>query len=237
MLGGGLEPGTSTLITGNSGTGKTTLSMTVVTRAAALGLRSIVYTFDEGAAEMVDRADAVGLPIRSYVDAGLISIRRVNPLLLYPDEFAAWIRAEVEGLGTRVVVIDSVNGYSQSMPDERHLGGHMHQLIGYLNRMGVTTLLVNEVSDLIGRFVLTQFGISYMADNVIILRYYEYEGSIHKAIGVLKKRLSGHEKSLRSFAVTGNGVVVGDDLPMLRGILRGEAWPNGSAGPRGDSDG
>ena len=135
-------------------------------------------------------------------------------------------------------MIDSLNGYNQSMPDENYLGGHMHQLIGYLNKMGVCTLLVNEVSELIGTFSATQFGISYMADNVIVIRYYEYNGSIRKAIGTLKKRLSSHEKWLRSYEVTGDGVIIGEKLPMLRGILRGEATRvDFPGGPEADHDG
>ncbi len=223
MLGGGFDRGTCTLITGNAGVGKTTLGSTVLAQAAANGERCVLYSFDEGLAEIVYRAESIGLELRSHIDSGLLQLRKINPLLLYPDEFAAWVRVEVERMGTKIVMIDSLNGYNQSMPGEKYLGGHMHQLITYLNRMGVTTLLINEVSAMVGDCTITQFGLSYMADTVLVLRYYEYRGAIHKAIGTLKKRLSDHEKTLRSFELTGRGLVVGNTLPNLRGILRGEA--------------
>ncbi len=237
MLGGGFDRGTSNLITGNAGAGKTTLGMSVIAQAVANGERCALYTFDEGPAEIIYRSESIGLKIQGAIDSGLLQIRKVNPLLLYPDEFASWVRVEVEEMGTKVVMIDSLNGYGQSMPDEKYLGGHMHQLIGYLNRMGLTTILVNEVSSLVGDFSSTQFGLSYMADTVVIIRYYEYEGAIRKAIGTLKKRMSDHEKSLREFEVTERGLVVGNTLPNLRGILRGEASRSASfLESRGDPD-
>ena len=228
MLGGGLDRGTCTLITGNAGVGKTSLGTAVLAHAVARGDRCALYTFDEGPAEIIYRSEAIGLEVRKAIADGLLVIKKVNPLLLYPDEFAAWVRTEVEERDARMVMIDSLNGYNQSMPDENYLNGHMHQLIGYLNRMGVTTILVNEITTLVGDLSATQFGISYMADNVVMIRYYEYDGSIHKAIGTIKKRLSGHEKFLREFDVTGDGVIVGNTLPNMTGILRGEA----TRGPR-----
>ncbi len=223
MLGGGLDRGTCTLITGNSGAGKTSLGMAVIAQAVSRGERCVLYTFDEGPAEIIYRSTAIGVKVQQALDEGLLRIQKINPLLLYPDEFASWVRVEVEERQTRLVMIDSLNGYNQSMPDEKYLGRHMHQLIGYLNQMGVTTLLVNEVSVMTGEFAATEFGISYMADTVIVIRFYEYGGEIHKAIGTIKKRLSDHEKTLRKFSVTSAGVVVGNTLPNLRGILRGEA--------------
>ena len=234
MLHGGFDRGTSTLITGNAGVGKTSVGMSVMAQAGAEGLRCAFYAFDEGPAEITYRSESIGMNLQALVDKDLLCIRKVNPLLLYPDEFARWIRVEVEQRGTRVVMIDSLNGYNQSMPDEKSLGRHMHQLIGYLNRMGVTTILINEVSSLVGDFSATQFGISYLADSVLILRYYEYAGAIHRAIGTLKKRLSGHESTLRSFHVSEQGLVVGEPLPKLRGILRGEAIWSDSAVASGD---
>ncbi len=223
MLSGGLDRGTSTLLTGNAGVGKTTLGMSFLAQAARRGEKSILYSFDEGPAEVAYRCQAIGMDIRSMIEGDLIRLKKVNPLLLYPDEFASWIRGEVEGRGTRIVMIDSLNGYRESMPDETYLVGHMHQLIGYLNRMGVTTILVNELSNLTGDFTATNFGLSYLVDAVIVLKYYEFGGALHKAIGTLKKRMSSHEKSLRSFDITVDGLEVGDPLPRLRGILRGEA--------------
>jgi len=236
MLGGGIDRGTCTLITGNAGVGKTTLGSTIIAQAAANGERCLMYSFDEGAAETLYRAESVGLRLQSYIDSGLLELREINPLLLYPDEFAAWVRDAVERRNVKIVMIDSLNGYNQSMPDEKYLGGHIHQLITYLNRMGVNTILINQVSTMIDDFAMSQFGLSYMADSVVVLRYYEYQGAIHKAVGVLKKRLSNHEKTLRSFNLTSQGLVVGNPLPNLRGILRGEAdqtvFNSGSEGDR-----
>ncbi len=223
MLGGGFDRGTCTLITGNAGVGKTTLGLTIIAQAAALSERCALYTFDEGSAELVHRAESVGLKLRGILDSGLLELREINPLFLYPDEFAAWVRVEVEEKGTKVVMIDSLNGYNQSMPDENYLSGHMHQLITYLNRMGVTTFLINEIATLVGDFSITQYGLNYLADTVLVLRYYEYRGAIHRAIGTIKKRLSNHEKTLRSFELTNQGIVIGKTLLGLQGILRGEA--------------
>lgn len=223
MLGGGLDRGTCTLVAGNPGVGKTTLGLTVIARAAERGERSVLYTFDEGPAEILFRAQAIGLDLTEAVASGHLLVQKVNPVMLYPDEFAAWIRVEVEERATRIVMIDSLNGYNQSMPDEKYLGRHMHQLLGYLNRMGVTTILINEVSDQMGSFSATDYGLSYMSDTAIIIRYFEFGGAICTAIGTLKKRLSDHEKSLRSYRVTEQGIAVGNTLHDLRGILRGDA--------------
>lgn len=223
MLCGGLDRGTSTMFSGNAGVGKTTLGVSFLAQAVRAGDRGVLYTFDEGPAGVAFRCESVGLRLRDLIDAGRLHIHKVNPLLLYPDQFAGLVREEVEQHGTRLVMLDSLNGYRQIMPDEEYLTGHMHQLTAYLNRMGVTTILVNEVSNLTGDFAASNFGMSYLADTVILLKYYEYRGGLHKAIGILKKRLGDHEKTLRSFQISADGVQVGDPLPHLRSILRGEA--------------
>ena len=237
MLGGGLDRGNATLITGNAGVGKTTLGMNFLATAARSGTRSVLYTFDEGAEDIARRCDDIGMDIASNLAGGLIQIRKINPLLLYPDEFASWVRADAEIRGVGLVMIDSLNGYRQSMPDERYLVGHMHQLIGYLNQMGITSILINQVSNFTGDFAATQFGLSYLADAVIVLKYYEFGGALHKAIGVLKKRLSDHEKTLHEYKITDKGIAVGAPLPMLRGILRGEAEADPMVAQPGGRDG
>ena len=236
MLSGGLDRGTSTLLTGNAGVGKTTLGLSFMAGAAGRGERCVLFTFEEGPAEVHYRCKSLGMPLDDLVARDLLQIRKVNPLVLYPDEFAAWVREEVETRGTRLVMIDSLNGYLQSMPNERYLVGHMHQLAAYLNRMGVTSILINEVSNLIGDFSATDFGLSYLPDAIVVMKYYEYCGVIHKAIGTLKKRLSDHEKTLRGFEITPRGLRVGDPLPQLRGILRGEATSDGPVMPRPPRD-
>jgi circadian clock protein KaiC len=228
LLGGGLDRGTSTLITGHAGVGKTTLGTSLLIAAAQRGERGVLYTFDEGPAEVEFRCESLGMPARDLIGRGLLQIQKVNPLLLYPDEFVRWVRREVEQNKTQLIMIDSLNGYRYSMPDEDFLVGHMHQLLSYLNRMGITSILVNEVSNLIGDFSATDFGISYLTDALILIKYYEYQGALHKAIGTLKKRLSDHEKMFRSFEITGQGLNVGGPLPHMRGILRGEVVPDGN---------
>jgi circadian clock protein KaiC len=232
MLGGGLDRGTSTLISGHAGVGKTTLSVHFLRQAADRGERAVLYSFDEGPAEIIHRCEGIGIPVRSALDRGLLHIERVNPLQLYPDQFASWIRDEVERRDTRLVMIDTLNGYRQSMPDENFLVGHMHQLVSYLNRMGVTSLLTNEVSNLTGDFAASN-GLSYLTDTIILLKYFEFEGALHKAIGVLKKRLGDHEKVLRDFRITPQGLHVGRPLPELQGILQGvPSFSAQAAGPR-----
>ena len=228
MLGGGLDRGTCTLLSGHAGVGKTTLGVQFLRQAARRGERSVLYSFDEGPAEIVHRCDGITTPIGESLERGLLRIEKVNPIHLYPDEFASWIRVEVERRGTRLVMIDSLNGYRQSMPDERYLVTHMHQLSSYLNRMGVTTLLINEVSNLTGDFAASQFGMSYLTDAILLLKYFEFEGALHKAIGTLKKRLGDHEKVLREFRITPQGIRVGAPLPQLHGILQGEPRFGGS---------
>jgi circadian clock protein KaiC len=228
MLGGGLDRGTSTLICGHAGVGKTTLGVQFLHQAARRGERAVLYSFDEGPAEIIHRCDGIATPIRESLEQGLLRIEKVNPLLLYPDEFAGWVRDEVERRGTRIVMIDTLNGYRLSMPDEHYLVGHMHQLVSYLNRMGVASLLINEVSNLTGDFAASQIGMSYLTDTIVLLKYFEFEGAMHKAIGTLKKRLGDHEKVLRDFRITPQGIRVGQPLPQLQGILQGEPRYGGS---------
>src|SRR4051812_29508483 len=227
MLGGGLERGASTLLSGNAGTGKTSLGACVLAEAAGRGERAVLYSFEEGTDRIVRRCESLGIAARPLIDRGLLVVQKVNPLLLYPDEFAAWIRAEVEQKQTRAVMLDGLNGYSRSMPDEDYLVGHMLQLTSYLNRMGVTTILTEELPLLTGSTQLSVFGLSHMIDAVVLLKYFEYRGGLHRAIGVIKNRSGDHDKDLRRLEITSQGIRVGESLLQFRGILRGEAESNG----------
>jgi circadian clock protein KaiC len=236
MLGGGLDRGTVTLLTGSSGVGKTTVGLSFLAAAARRGERGIAYTFEEDQGEIIHRCEALGLPIRTDIERGLLHIEKVNPLVLYPDQFAAKVRDEIERRQAWLVMIDSINGYRQTMPDEEYLVGHMHQLAGYLNRMGIVTVLTNELATLTGQAELSRFGLSHLVDTIVLMKYYEFGASLRTAIGVVKRRLGEHDRGLRALEITPRGVRIGDPLPQFRGILRGEAsWADEGGTDRPDS--
>ncbi len=223
LLGGGIDRGTTTLIAGSSGAGKTTVGMSFLIEAARRGERGVIFTFEEEVEGIILRCESIGLEVRSLIEHDLLRMEKVNPLVLYPDQFAAWVRAEVEQNGTRLLLIDSLNGYRQVMPDEDFLVTHMHQLTSYLNRMGVVTLLTTEQPTLIQATELTEFGLSHLVDTVLLFKFFEYEGGLRIAAGAIKRRLGVHERILRAMEITPRGVVVGEALPQFRGILRGDA--------------
>jgi len=220
LLHGGLERGTVTIITGPGGVGKTTLGLVFMKEAAGRGERSMVYTFEEGAETLLARCEAINIPVHAMMERGTLHVVKIEPLRYTPDEFARLVRREVEEEGSRLVMIDSISGYRLSLRGE-DLVSHMHALCKYLANMGVTVLLINEVEHITGEFRATEVGISYLADNIIFLRYLEMGGELHKAIGVLKKRLSDFERTLREYEITRYGVKVGRPLTGLRGILSG----------------
>jgi circadian clock protein KaiC len=217
---GGLERGTISIVTGPSGVGKTTVAMQFVTAAAERGEKPVVYLFEEWRESLLRRCESIGIPARAAVDAGKLSIVHVEPLRYTADEFALMVREQVENHGSRVVMIDSVSGYRLSLHDQ-DLVTHLHALAKYLQNMGIAILLINEVEAITGDFRITDVGISYMSDNIIFLRYLEIRGEMSKALGVLKKRISDFEKTLREMTITSEGIRVGPKLSTLRGILSG----------------
>ncbi len=234
LTGGGLERGAISIITGASGVGKTTLGMQFVSEAARRGDRAVVYIFEEARESLIRRCAGVGIPVQQMIDEGKLSVVHVEPLRFTADEFALMVREEVEKRSARIVMIDSVSGYSLSLHDE-DLVTHLHALSKYLQNMGIAILLINEVEAVIGDFRITDVGVSYMADNIIFLRYLEVRGEMTKAIGVLKKRLGDFEKTLREISITENGIRLGPVLKGLRGILRGTPEWDGAL-PHKDSD-
>lgn len=220
LLMGGLERGTITMVSGPGGVGKTTLGIQFMKEAAARDERSVVYLFEEGEETLLHRSEAINVPIHGMKERGTLSVVQVEPLQFAPDEFANLVRKDVEEKNTRIVMIDGVSGYKVSVPSEA-LIRHLHALCRYLKNMGVTVILVDEVEAITGDFKVTEVGISYLADNVIFLRYVELNGEMRKAIGVLKKRLSDFEKTLREIEITSQGIKVGKPMTGLRGILRG----------------
>ncbi len=220
LLGGGIERGTITLLSGPSGAGKTTLGMQFMKEAAGRGERSVVYTFEEEVEIILRRCDAVNIPARAMLEKGTLDIVKVEPLQYTPGEFAQLVRRDVEQKGTRLVMLDSVSGYKLSLRGQ-NLTAELHAVSKYLQNMGVVVLLVSEVSEITGDFRPTDENISYLGDNIVFLRYLEINGQLRKAIGVLKKRLSNFERTLREIEITRYGIKVGEPLSNLRGILSG----------------
>jgi circadian clock protein KaiC len=223
LLGGGLTRGTVTIINGPSGVGKTTLGAQVMKEAAGRGERSVIYMFEETTRTFVTRCTAVDIPVDTMVDRGTLRIEEVQPLTQSPAEFASMVRADVEERGARVVLVDGIDGYRLSVrsEDDDSLHREIGALCRYLRSRGVTTLLVDSSETVTGDFRATHGGVSYIADNILFLRYLEVHGELRKAIGVLKKRTSDYERALREFRITEYGLSVGAPLRSLRGILGG----------------
>ena len=230
MGGGGIEPGTSLMLLGPSGVGKSTLTAQYIAAAANRGEHSAVYTFDEAPETWINRAERLGLRIRDHIEAGRISIRRVDPAELSPGELAHHIRLAVEA-GTRIVVIDSLNGYQHAMPEEHFLVLHLHELLSYLGQQGVLTFLIMAQAGLLGESLESPVNLSYLADTVILLRYFEAFGEVRKAISLVKRRTGPHESTVRELRIGESGPQVGRELREFHGVLTGRLEYTGEAGP------
>lgn len=220
LLGGGIEKGSSTLVTGPAGSGKSTLTLKYAIAAAQRGERIGIYTFEESKAGLLVRAESLQLPLQAAIDTGNMSIEQIDPAELSPGEFAARVRHSVEANGVGMIVIDSLNGYLAAMPQEEFLTLQMHELLTFLNQRGVATILVLAQH---GVFELqSAVDLSYMADAIILLRFFEAHGQIRKAVSVMKKRSSRHETSIRELdIVPGPGIRVGAPLSAFQGVLKG----------------
>ncbi|HSW19924.1 MAG TPA: ATPase domain-containing protein [Ramlibacter sp.] len=220
LLGGGIEEGTSTLIVGPPGTGKSSLAAQFVFAACARGEAAAMFLFEESASNMLHRTDGLSLPLRPSIDAGLLSVQQIDPAELSPGQFGAAVRKSVER-GAKVVVIDSLNGYLNAVPDERFLTTYLHELLTYLGQHRVLTILVGVQQGMLGGSMSTAMDASYVADNVLMLRYFEDDGEIRQAVSVFKKRGSVHERTIRAFSMSNNGIHVGQVLRGYRGLLTG----------------
>lgn len=223
ILEGGLDRGTTTIISGPAGVGKTLLGLQFMKEAADRGERSIVYSFEETIDPVIRRSEGVNIRLRPLVEKGTLSVQHIEPLVRTPDEFAHLVRTEVEERGARNILIDSVSGYRLSLHG-RDLVAHLHALCQYLENAGVTAVLINEVASISGEFRATELGISHLVDNIIFLRYVEVEGQLRRTIGVLKKRTSNFDKTLREFEITNRGIKIGDKSTSLNGILGGMGY-------------
>jgi circadian clock protein KaiC len=221
LLGGGLDRGTSTLILGPAGSGKSTLATQYAAAAAARGERAAAFIFDELRETFIGRAAGIGTDIKKFLKKSLITIQQVDPAELSPGEFAHAVRRAVAVDGARVVLIDSLNGYLNAMPEERFLTVQMHELLTYLNQQGVVTVLVMAQHGFLGSPIVTPVDVSYLADNVMLLRYFEAHGKIRRALSVVKKRTGQHELTIRELELRPHGIVVGEPLSAFRGVLTG----------------
>jgi len=222
LLNGGLERGTVSVISGPTGVGKTTLGTQFMNEAADRGERSVIYLFEENEATFLTRAEAIGIPVERMIERGTLDVREMDALELSPQEFARIVQRDVADNDTRIVMVDGIAGYRLTLNGETEmLLQRLHALGRYLKNMGVTTILVDETSSVTGSFNATQENISYLADNIVFLRHLELRGELRKAIGVLKKRTSDFERTLREFAITADGIEVGEPLTRMQGILSG----------------
>ncbi|MBC7684540.1 MAG: AAA family ATPase [Bdellovibrionales bacterium] len=220
LTGGGLDEGTSTLISGPPGTGKSSLATQYVFAATGRGEKCAMFLFEEAINNMMLRSSGMNTNLQPAIDNGLLTIQQVDPAEMAPGEFMqAVVDAEVNG--ARVIVIDSLNGYLKAMPDERFLTTHMHELLTYLGQRGVVTILVGVQAGVIGGAMSTTVDASYIADSVIMLRYFEARGMVRQAISVFKKRVGRHERTIRMYCMSDQGIKVGAVLTNLHGILTG----------------
>jgi len=200
-----------------------------VLAACLRGDPAAMFLFEESASNMLHRSDGLNMPLREALDKGLLTVQQIDPAELSPGQFAAAVRAAVER-GAKVVVIDSLNGYLNAVPDERFLTTHLHELLTYLGQHRVLTVLVAVQQGMLSGSMSTAMDASYLADNVLMLRYFEDDGEIRQAISVFKKRGSAHERTIRSFRMDGAGIQVGQVLRGYRGLLTGVPVTVGTTG-------
>jgi len=220
LLGGGFDRGASNLILGPAGTGKSLLALSFVQSAISRGESAAMFIFDEELGLLFERSKGLGIDLAAMVDTGRLVIEQIDAAELTPGEFSERVRVCVETHGARTVVIDSLNGYQAAMPEEQALILHMHELLQYLNRQGSTTFLTVAQHGLVGD-MKSPVDVTYLADTVILLRYFEALGRVRRAISVVKKRTGVHEDTIREFMIDKDGVTLGDPLTAFQGVLRG----------------
>lgn len=220
MLGGGLAPGTNTLLNGPSGVGKTSTAIRCGLAAIGRGEKAAYFLFDEGKATALARAAAMGMDLQPHLDSGMLNLTQVDPAELSPGEFATRVRHAVERDGIRFLVIDSLNAFLQSMPGEKYLLLQMHEMLSYLNQQGVITMLVLGQHGMIGD-IRSEVDLSYLSDTIFLFRYFEAKGTLLKAFSVVKSRVTAHETTIREFRLTSRGIEVGEPLDDFEGVLTG----------------
>ena len=233
LLGGGLERGTSTLFVGAPGSGKSSLATQFVWAAAERGENAAMFIFDESVNTLLTRSAGLGLDLRPHLQSGRVTIQHIDPAELSPGAFAHAIRSAVEERRISVAVIDSLNGYLNAMPEERFLTIQLHELLGYLGQAGVATMLIGAHQGLIGGPMNSPVDASYLADAVILLRFFEARGEVRQAVSIIKKRGGEHERTIREFTMENGSISVGEPLRGFRGVLTGvPTIEDGAAGER-----
>ena len=228
LLGGGLNRGTSTLFTGPSGIGKSSLVLQYVVHRAMAGERAVYYTFDEVARLMKVRSAGLGIPVAETIASGMLTLEQIDPAEVSPGGFIQRIRDHVAD-GVKVVAIDSVNGLMNSMPGEQELSLQLHELLAYLNQQGVLTFLVLTMAGIVGQMQL-KIDVSYLSDNILLLRYFEAHGELRGAISVLKKRTGNHERTIRELSMKDSRLAIGPPLAEFHGVLTGLPQVTGTVG-------
>lgn len=221
MLSGGLDVGSSTSFIGPSGVGKTTLATQFLVAAAERGERVALFSFDESTLSLLERSKGLGLGLEPHLDSGRMKLRQIDIAEMSPGEFIAVLRADVEERGTTLIVIDSLNGYLSAMPDEKYLILQLHELLAYLGEKGVTTIMTVAQHGFIGSTIQQPIDISYLADNVLLLRFFEFKGEIRRALSVVKKRRGKHEMTIRELTFSEDGIHVSERLDAMHGVLSG----------------
>ena len=231
LLAGGIAKGTSVLITGAAGTGKSVLATQYACAAVSRGEKVRFYLFDERLSTFMHRAEGLGMDLAAPIADGRLTLRQIEPTDLSPGEFASLVVSAVEDEGVSMIVIDSINGYMQSMPEERLLPVQIHELLSYLANRGCTTIMTLVQRGIFGHPVDEVADVSYLADTVILLRYFEVTGSVRQSISVVKKRSGNHERTIRECRVSRGGLTVGEPLREFQGVLTGVPSYFGESGP------
>ncbi len=221
LLGGGLERGTSTLLQGAAGTGKSTVATLFAANAADRGQDVAMFIFDESSNTLLSRMSGLGYDLERHLASGRLTLEEVDPAELSPGQFAHAIRKAVEERNAAIVVIDSLNGYLNSMPDENFLIAQLHELLSYLGQKGVATILVAAHHGMMSALMTGPVDASYLADAVVLIRYFEMDGEVRQAISVVKMRGGNHERTIREFRLRDGRIHVGEPLRGFRGVLSG----------------
>ncbi len=221
LTGGGLDRGTSTLLIGPAGCGKTSIAVQFAFTAAKRGEACAIFSFEEAPHTLITRAAGLGIDIRPFLDSGMISIQRVDPAEMSPGELVASVQNFVEEQGVRMIALDSLNGYLQSMPGEQFLAVHLHELLAYLGNRGILTLIVLAQAGTIGSPLQSAVDVSYLADNILLLRYFESHGEVRQAISIIKRRSGNHEHTIRELRLGPDRIRIGAPLRDFQGVLTG----------------
>lgn len=234
LFGGGIDTGTSTLFIGPAGCGKSTVAMRYAVSSAQRGEKAVIFTFDEALATLIERAKGLGMDTAGVLGNGTLEIQQVDPAELAPGEFVSRVRQMVDEEHLRVLVIDSMNGFLNAMPHEQFLAMQLHELLAYLGQQGVATILTLAQHGFIGT-MQTPVDVSYLADSVLLFRYFEFMGEIRQALSVIKKRSGSHERTIRELVFGTGEIYVGDPLKDFEGVLTGVPSFKGSQSMLEDS--